>query len=144
MKKFILFALIVSLMVGPALATYTPVSAVKTLDALNDYTFAPAAWTSIATSTNYNNILYDGSYDYIVGVNVTVVGTSPTFNVIAGTNPPAFRAGIGDLEYSLTNNSVQWFGPLESARFLNGTGYYNFGTTNVTTGKIMVLKVAKV
>ncbi len=144
MKKFILFALIVSLMIGSALATYTPVAAVKTLDALNDYAFAPSAWTTLATSTNYNNILYDGAYDYIVGVNVTVIGTSPTFNVIAGTNPPAFRAGIGNLAYSLTNNTVHWFGPLESARFLNGTGYFNFGTTNVTTGKIMVLKVAKV
>jgi hypothetical protein len=141
MKKIlsILFALV--MIVGMAGATYSAVSAVVTLDELNDYTVAPAAWTSIATSTNYNYVAYDGSYDYIIGVNVTVVGTSPTFNIEQGTNPPAFRSSIGDKSYTLTNNTVRWFGPLESARFVNSTGYLQFSTTNVTTGKIMVLKV---
>jgi hypothetical protein len=142
MKIFsVLLALM--LLVGLSVATYTPITAVKTLDSQNDYAFAPSAWTTLATSTNYNNVLYDAGYVYIVGVNVTVVGTSPKFNVIAGSNPPAFRSGIGNKAYDLTNNTVHWFGPLESARFLNGTGYFNFGTTNVTTGKIMVLKVVR-
>lgn len=143
MKKLLTILLAVALLIGMAGATYTAVSAVKTLDDLNDYTAAPGSWTSIATSTSYNYIAYDGNYNYIVGVNVTAVGTSPKFNVIHGTNPPAFRASLGNLAYSLTNNTVQWFGPLESARFLNSTGYFQFSTTNVTTGKITVLKVHK-
>lgn len=143
MKKIfsILFAL--ALIMGMAGAiTYTPITAVKTLDEPNDYTLA-CTWTTLATTTGINSVAYDGSYNYIVGVNVSVVGTSPKFNVEMGTNPPAFRSSIGDKTYSLTNNTVQWFGPLESARFVNRTGYLQFSTTNVTTGKIFVLKVKR-
>lgn len=147
MNKFIiLFAIMTIALIGSAQATSTVIAAgaTKTLDSKNDYTLAPATWTTLATSTSQNYIAVNEKYDYIIGVNVTVVGTSPKFNVLAGTNPPAFRAGIGDLAYDLSNGTVQWFGPLETARFLNSTGYFTFSTTNVTTGKIMCLKIAKV
>lgn len=134
---------LIGTIIGTSGASYTAISAMKSLDDLNDYTFAPTEWTTLATGSNYNYVTYDGDYNYIIGVNVTAVGTFPKFNVIKGTNPPAFRAELGNLVYSLTNNKVHWFGPLESARFVNSTGYLQFSTTNVTTGTIMVLKVHK-
>lgn len=132
------------ILIGSASAvTYTEITAVKTLGSQNSYTLAPGAWTALATGSNVNYIVANTGYDYIVGVNVTAVGVSPKLNVKAGNNPPAFRSGLGDKAYSLTNGTVMWIGPLQSARFLNSTGYYQFTTTNVTTGTIMVLKVVR-
>jgi len=115
MKKiFSLLSLLV--LIGSASAAYSEITAVKTLGSQNSYTLAPGAWTTLATGSNVNFIKANTGYDYIVGVNVTVVGSSPTLNVKAGSNPPAFRSGLGDKAYSLTNLTVMWIGPLQSAR----------------------------
>ncbi len=136
---FILFVILLAL-TSMAAASYTTISAVTTLDSDNDNVLAPSAWTTLATGSNYNQLAFDGAYKYVIGVNVTAVGDSPKFNIEHGD---FFRSSIGDASYALTNNTVQYFGPLESARFLNSTGYLTFSTTNVTTGKIMVLKVLR-
>jgi hypothetical protein len=63
---------------------------------------------------------------------------------MAGDNPPAFRSDIGNLTISNWTdgrNEVRFIGPLESARFMNSTGYLQVSSKNLT-GKLAVLKVA--
>lgn len=130
------------LSVSMAMATDTAITAVTTLTGENSYAAMPT-WQAAPTSTNTVYIAYDSLYRYFISINTTVSGTSPTLNIIAGNNPPAFRAGIGNLAIALTNQSLETIGPLESARFVNTTGYLKFSTTNVTTGKIWILKVKR-
>ena len=48
-----------------------------------------------------------------------------TVSVLAGDNPPAQRAGLGDLDTVLAQNAVKIIGPLESARFIQDDGKLN-------------------
>ena len=62
---------------------------------------------------------------------------------MAGDNPPAFRSGMGNLTISTWTDAigeVKFIGPLESARFMNDTGYLEISSLNLT-GKLAVLKV---
>ena len=45
-----------------------------------------------------------------------------TVTVLAGDNPPAQRAGLGNLATVLAQNAVKLIGPLESARFIQDDG----------------------
>jgi len=141
MKKFFLILFMSMLLImGMAGATDSAITGLATLTGQNTYG-TEAYWSAAPTSSNTAYIAYDGAYDYMVAINATSVGTSPKLNILAGTNPPAFRAGIGNLAIPLTANRTIWVGPLESARFLNATGYLKFSTTNVTTAKMLILKV---
>ena len=143
MKRSISYLVLAAmLLMGMASATYSAVSSVNSLDSENDYA-TETYWGSAPTSTNYAYVVADTGYRYLVGINATSVGTSPKLNIIAGTNPPAFRASLGNYALSLTANRTLWFGPLENARFLNSSGYYQFTTTNVTTAKMVILKVKR-
>ena len=53
-----------------------------------------------------------------------------------GVNPPAFRAGIGDLAVTVTNGTTQYIGPLESARFSQADGSLLLDFDSGTTGTI--------
>jgi len=145
MKKILSLLFAATLIMGLAMATDTAITAVNTLTGENSYvTFtARASWQAVPTSTNTAYLAYSGAYRYYVMVNSTSVGTTPTFNVLAGDNPPSFRSGIGNLAVSLTVNQCRLIGPLESARFVNSTGYLKISTTNVTTGTMVVIKVAR-
>ena len=48
-------------------------------------------------------------------------GTAATVSVKSGDNPPAVRAGLGDLEIVLATNDVR-YGVFERARFLQDDG----------------------
>lgn len=48
-----------------------------------------------------------------------------TVSVLAGDNPPAQRAGLGNLDTVLAQNAVKIIGPLESARFIQDDGKLN-------------------
>ena len=145
MRKILSILLFAMLVFGMAMATDTAITAVSTLSGQNSYVTATAlaSWQAVPTSTNTAYIAYNGAYNYFVLVNTSSVGTTPKFNILAGHNPPAFRASLGNLAVSLTVNQTRLIGPLESARFLNATGYLKFSTTNVTTGKMWIVKVAK-
>lgn len=142
MKKFILFFALLAMM-GMASATYSAITAVSTLDNLNDYASAPTAWTALAGNDSINYYAWPAGYDLILMVNVTVVKATNYLNVMAGDNPPAFRSGMGNLTISNWTdggNEVRFIGPLESARFMNSTGYLQVSSKNLT-GKLAVLKV---
>lgn len=143
MKKILSITIFAMLLIaGMAGATDTAITAVTTLTGENSYASMPT-WQAAPTSTNTVYIAYDSAYRYFISMNTTVSGTSPKLNILAGNNPPAFRSGIGNLAISLTNLTLKTVGPLESARFVNTTGFMKFSTTNVTTGKIWVLKVKR-
>lgn len=48
-----------------------------------------------------------------------------TVSVLAGDNPPAQRAGLGDLDTVIAQNATKIIGPLESARFIQDDGKLN-------------------
>ena len=59
-------------------------------------------------------------------------------NVIirAGVNPPAFRAGLGDLTVSVTNGTTKYVGPFEPARFKQADGSLNVDFDSGFSGTI--------
>lgn len=50
---------------------------------------------------------------------------SLTVAVLAGDNPPAQRAGLGNLSAALAQNATKVFGPFEGMRFLQDDGKLN-------------------
>jgi hypothetical protein len=82
--------------------------------------------------------------DVYLMLNATAIGTganaSPSLVIKHGDNPPAFREGLGDLTLSIPANRVYIFGPLESARFINETGYLRAYGKNITTATISLLR----
>jgi hypothetical protein len=144
--KNILFALVaVLLLISAASATYTAISAISSLDGLNDYAAAPTSWTTLAGNESINYIEWPAGYDLIIGVNCTANLTTNYLSIMSGDNPPAFRESIGNLTltgWSSASSAVKWIGPLESARFMNATGYLQVSSYNIG-GTIMALKVAE-
>lgn len=50
-------------------------------------------------------------------------GGAGTATVLAGSNPPALAAGLGNLvSSSIANGAIGWLGPFESGRFLQSDG----------------------
>lgn len=142
MKKIFAFLLMLMLLTGAASAAYTAISKVVSLDNENDYASAPS-WDTLLGNGSVNYYAWPGGYDLILMVNVTGVKATNYLNVMAGDNPPAFRSDIGNLTISNWTdggNEVRFIGPLESARFMNSTGYLQVSSKNLT-GKLAVLKV---
>lgn len=142
---FLIFAAFLLMWGASATDTYTEISANVSLDELNDYAAAPGSWTTLADNGSINYVAWPGGYNLILMTNVTNITNATNYlSVIAGDNPPAFRSGIGNLTISGWTdgaNEVRFIGPLESARFMNSTGYLQISSKNLT-GKVAVLKVA--
>ncbi len=64
--------------------------------------------------------------------NTAEAAATMTVAVLAGDNPPAFRAGLGDLAISLAQNAVKYV-VLESARFMQSNGVINVKSTPAST-----------
>lgn len=145
--RLVLFGLIAMMMLaGMASATYTTMTPV-TLDTPNDWGRMTAAWTAIAGNGSTCNFAVSGGYDYYLLANITSWDVSDLtldyLSIMAGDNPPAFRAGIGNMTLTMDDMvgaGTVIIGPLESARFTNETGYINIGSYMVT-GKMTVLKL---
>ena len=147
MKKIFAFLLMLMLLAGAASATYTTMTPVS-MDGQNDWGRMTAAWTAIAGNGSTCNFAVDGVSKYLLLVNITSWDvsdlTDDVLNIMAGDNPPAFRAGIGNMTLTMDDMlgaGTVIVGPLESARFMNSTGYINIGSYMVT-GKMTVIKVA--
>ena len=147
MKKIFAFLLMLMLLAGAASATYTTMTPVS-MDGQNDWGRMTAAWTTILGNGSTCNFAVDGVSKYLLLVNITSWDVTDksvdVLNVMAGDNPPAFRSDIGNLTLTMNNMigaGTVIVGPLESARFMNSTGYINVGSYMVT-GKMAVIKVA--
>ncbi len=76
-----------------------------------------------------------------------VVGNSAagTKNAIvrAGSPPPAFRSGIGDLTVAVGAGATVWVGPLETARFAQADGSLNLDFEAGMTGTVIAALLPK-
>ncbi|HET9109673.1 MAG TPA: hypothetical protein VFN78_02495 [Ktedonobacterales bacterium] len=66
------------------------------------------------------------------------------FNVIiraGASNPPAFRAGLGDITVSVTNATTKYLGPFDYARVVQSDGSLNIDFGVGFTGTIQALLV---
>lgn len=74
---------------------------------------------------------------------IRVANTEGSTNVLtlrAGANPPALRAGQGDITVTVAATSgVQYFGPFESDRVLQSDGSMSFDFETGMTGTIEAL-----
>lgn len=147
MRKIFATLLMLVLLLGAASATYTTMTPVS-MDSQNDWGRMTAAWTTISGNGSTCNFAVDGVSKYLLLVNITSWDVTDksvdVLNVMAGDNPPAFRSGIGNLTLTMNNMigaGTVIVGPLESARFVNSTGYINIGSYMVT-GKMTVVRVA--
>lgn len=145
MKKIlsiIFLALLISM--GLAGATYTAISATMSLDEQNDAATAPGSWTTLAGNGSINYYDWPEGYDLFLLANVTGVLSTNYLSIMAGDGAHAFRASVGNKTVSGWTDGgseVRLFGPLESARFMNESGYLEVSSKNLT-GKVAVLKVA--
>lgn len=143
MKKIFAFLLMLMLLTGAASATYTAISKVVSLDNENDYASAPASWDTLLGNGSVNYYAWPEGYDLIIGLNCTSFSNTSVdyFSIMAGDGAHAFRSSIGNLTLTDRVAGVTWIGPLESARFMNTTGYLEISSGYIT-GKVAVLKVA--
>lgn len=99
--------------VAPALNAATVWGAGTTIDPANDAVVSPGG--------NTQNLFLRITNTH---------GAEKTVTIKAGDNPPAFRAGLGDLQVTVAATSGDVIIPLESARFVqdDGTILVDFGT----------------
>jgi len=78
--------------------------------------------------------------------NTASAADTMTVKVLAGDNPPAFRAGLGDLEFTLAQSAVKYL-VLECARFMQSDGKINVvftpASTKIQTAKIRAFRLPK-
>lgn len=143
MKKIFASLLMLMLLTGAASAAYTAISNVVSLDNENDYASAPASWDTLLGNGSVNYYAWPEGYDLIIGLNCTSFSNTSVdyFSIMAGDGAHAFRSSIGNLTLTDRVAGVTWIGPLESARFMNTTGYLEISSGYIT-GKVAVLKVA--
>ena len=69
-----------------------------------------------------------------------------TFSILAGDNPPAQRAGLGNLDTVVAQNATKLVGPLETARFIQSDGKISVTVTPASgtiAAKIRCYKLPK-
>lgn len=103
---------------------------VKSTIAINNMTGAyagtfNAAETADAVDIANDNQLLVGNYQHLILVfHLNASTNADTITISAGANPPAFRAGLGDLVYTSTGGAKELcIGPLETARYKQSDGY---------------------
>lgn len=65
-----------------------------------------------------------------------------TVKILAGDNPPAFQAGLGDLSIALAQNEID-YAVIESARFMQSNGTISIKSTPAA-GKTQTLKITAI
>lgn len=86
------------------------------------------------------NIPAAANSDRLVLVVANTAAAAHNVIVRAGAaNPPAFRAGIGDIDFSVTNAETAYVGPFEWARIAQSDGSVNVDFDSGFTGTILAL-----
>lgn len=99
--------------------------------------------TTALDATNGHTIAVGGLTDRLaIEVKNTFAGAK-SVTVKAGANPPAIRAGLGDLTKSLAQDEITIL-VLESARFVQADGAIYVDLTAGTTGTIRAYRLAAV
>lgn len=78
--------------------------------------------TTIDATLVTNGVVVDSAKPELMLIRVTnTEGSTNTVTIKAGDNPPALAAGLGDLVVTVAaTTGVQYIGPFESGRFLQG------------------------
>lgn len=84
-----------------------------------------AAETADTIETTGGNRVLVGTYQHIIlYFHLSASTNLDTINIVEGTNPPAFRAGLGGKTYVSSGGAKEiCLGPLETARYMNSDGY---------------------
>jgi len=79
------------------------------------------------------------SENLVLVVNNTAAGAHNFILRAGGSNPPAFRAGLGDLTISVGATTTVYIGPFDWSRFCQTDGSLNIDFDAGTTGTIQAL-----
>lgn len=115
----------------------------------NDFTAKP---TMTALSTDGMQIDVGGKTDdVLLHFNFSVSGScADAVSIAAGGNPPAFRSGLGDLDFAFSGSAAaaDYFCLVESARFVQNTsgsaGFLFIDVGSLTSGSIAAYRLGKV
>lgn len=115
----------------------TPSSLAKNSSALRG-----AGTTLVVGATDYMRVINATPERLVLIVTNTDDDTDLTFTVLAGDNPPALRAGQGNLAVTVAFGTERWIGPLESDKYLQDDGAIHF-YSSVNSGKVHALKLPR-
>lgn len=106
---------------------------------------APASTTIDATLVTNGVAIANGDQADRFVLRVTNTHGSPhDVTVAAGDSPPAWAAGQGDVAFTVAATSgVQWFGPIETGRFLQSDGTIHLDLDTAHAGALDVLLLPK-
>jgi hypothetical protein len=98
------------------------------------------ATNGMAITLPTTDIPADASSDRLVLVVANTAASSKNVIVRAGANnPPAFRAGLGDIKALVTNATTSYVGPFDYSRITQGGGVINVDFDSGTTGTVLAL-----
>ena len=63
--------------------------------------------------------------------------------IVAGDNPPALEAGLGDLTKSMAQNEVWFVGPLTSGRFIQSDGLLHIDLAASFAGTVTAFRIPR-
>lgn len=110
--------------------------------AKNTGTLTPAGTTLIVGATDYMRVVDAVPERTILEVSNTDDDTNLTFTLVAGTNPPALRAGQGNFTATIAFGTSQLIGPFESDKYLQSDGTLKF-YASVATGKVIAWQIPR-
>jgi hypothetical protein len=119
---------------------------VTTLSSAKDATLSPTALPTgdaIAPTTGHNvAAAFSGKDELFIYVDHTTASTK-VLTVRAGANPPAIRAGIGDLTFTLAASTKYFLGPFEASQFAQADGSLNLDFATSATGTLYAIKIKR-
>jgi hypothetical protein len=117
-----------------------------TLTSAKDATLTPTALPAgnAIDPTNGHNVAnaFAGKDELFIYVDHTTASTK-LLTVRAGANPPALRAGIGDLTFTLAATTKYFLGPFEAAQFAQADGSLNLDFAASATGTLYAIKIKR-
>jgi hypothetical protein len=96
--------------------------------------FATAEVADTLDKTNDHRILDGESAGKMILIfHVSAATASDTITLVAGTDDPAFRSGLGDLVYTCAGGAVEVvIGPIETARYIQSNGEIHIDLAGAT------------
>jgi hypothetical protein len=117
-----------------------------TLTSAKDATLTPTALPAgnAIDPTNGHNVAgaFASNDELFIYVDHTTASTK-VLTVRAGNNPPALRAGIGDLTFTLAATTKYFLGPFEAAQFSQADGSLNLDFAASATGTLYAIKIKR-
>jgi hypothetical protein len=96
--------------------------------------FEVAEVADVLDKSNDHRILDGESAGKMILIfHVSAATAADTITLVAGTDDPAFRAGLGDLVYTCAGGAVEVvIGPIETARYIQSNGEIHIDLAGAT------------